>query len=614
MGPRGPPWPSTWSARETSRYVSPRIQTNNLKSLLDAFKDLTGNSKGRHTIRPCLLGAASGTQPCACHSLAPAAPAVQCFAVTSTQDRQEVVLQCLASGAADFWVKPLRLNEVRVLWTRLWHQVRFRTSGRRPAFPTFALLLPRAQHLWTVPLGRSPADNVVVVASSLPPTPAAEMSPAPCSPLAPARPSARRFPPSPWTTAAAATAPTRRQSRWPAAACSARRTRGGTMARPCAYAWPPTIPPPHNTHTRASLPTASLAALAVLCSVVEETEPTSKEGSAPDGRGTAHGEPSRATQHLLSRAALPECLVRTERTSAHSAAALRRPDGICLPAVQPQAAAAAWTAGTALLAPPGTAPATTKASPRPAATPVGAARTAGAAATVSLGIPALWVLVWCCGDIAGLGRALGCGPPSGAGGYPDRPASPVDSRAGNGNGSGNGNGTSAVGRFAVGKGSTLHASKGQLARLHFCACAVGSSARPLCPPPLVSSTCPDAWCRGRQRHCVRCKHWGAAPGAGCPAAAGTPPSPSLAPLTAPPPHLCGSRGWQRSAGSASRHAGGSWGIACGCDGSCRWRGACSAYRPARTAASFGGRAGLRTYPALSLPPVPLAAAAATAAI
>lgn len=29
--------------------------------------------------------------------------------------------RCLSLGAADYWVKPLRANEVRNLWTRLWH-------------------------------------------------------------------------------------------------------------------------------------------------------------------------------------------------------------------------------------------------------------------------------------------------------------------------------------------------------------------------------------------------------------------------------------------------------------------------------------------------------------
>ena len=38
----------------------------------------------------------------------------------SNHDSREVVLKCLSSGAADYWVRPLRPNEVRVLWTRVW--------------------------------------------------------------------------------------------------------------------------------------------------------------------------------------------------------------------------------------------------------------------------------------------------------------------------------------------------------------------------------------------------------------------------------------------------------------------------------------------------------------
>lgn len=37
-------------------------------------------------------------------------------------------MRCLAAGAADFWVRPLRSNEVRVLWSRLFGQ-------QKPAAP-----------------------------------------------------------------------------------------------------------------------------------------------------------------------------------------------------------------------------------------------------------------------------------------------------------------------------------------------------------------------------------------------------------------------------------------------------------------------------------------------
>ena len=35
-------------------------------------------------------------------------------------DDRAMVIRCLQLGAEDFWVKPLRLNEVRNLWTRVW--------------------------------------------------------------------------------------------------------------------------------------------------------------------------------------------------------------------------------------------------------------------------------------------------------------------------------------------------------------------------------------------------------------------------------------------------------------------------------------------------------------
>ncbi len=40
-------------------------------------------------------------------------------AVVSSCDKQEVAVKCLALGAIDFLIKPLRSNELRQLWTRL---------------------------------------------------------------------------------------------------------------------------------------------------------------------------------------------------------------------------------------------------------------------------------------------------------------------------------------------------------------------------------------------------------------------------------------------------------------------------------------------------------------
>lgn len=43
--------------------------------------------------------------------------------ISDADDRQEV-FRCLKLGAADYLVKPLRLQELRNIWTRVWwHQV-----------------------------------------------------------------------------------------------------------------------------------------------------------------------------------------------------------------------------------------------------------------------------------------------------------------------------------------------------------------------------------------------------------------------------------------------------------------------------------------------------------
>lgn len=44
-------------------------------------------------------------------------------AVYSSQDDRERVIECLQLGACDYLVKPLRQNELRNLWTRVWRQV-----------------------------------------------------------------------------------------------------------------------------------------------------------------------------------------------------------------------------------------------------------------------------------------------------------------------------------------------------------------------------------------------------------------------------------------------------------------------------------------------------------
>lgn len=69
----------------------------------------------------------SGPGPPLNHSPPPGtAPA----AVISSYDSRDVVLKCLSLGASDYWIKPLRANEVRNLWTRVWWR---KVGGRRGA-------------------------------------------------------------------------------------------------------------------------------------------------------------------------------------------------------------------------------------------------------------------------------------------------------------------------------------------------------------------------------------------------------------------------------------------------------------------------------------------------
>ena len=50
-------------------------------------------------------------------------------AVVSNQDSRDVVLKCLSSGAADYWVRPIRPNQIRMLWTRVWRGNQVRALG-----------------------------------------------------------------------------------------------------------------------------------------------------------------------------------------------------------------------------------------------------------------------------------------------------------------------------------------------------------------------------------------------------------------------------------------------------------------------------------------------------
>lgn len=42
------------------------------------------------------------------------------FTVISAVDEREAVMSCLMLGAVDYMVKPLRQNELRHIWTRVW--------------------------------------------------------------------------------------------------------------------------------------------------------------------------------------------------------------------------------------------------------------------------------------------------------------------------------------------------------------------------------------------------------------------------------------------------------------------------------------------------------------
>jgi DNA-binding response OmpR family regulator len=57
-----------------------------------------------------------------------------CAVMSSLDDREEV-MKCLTFGAIDYLVKPLRHNELRHIWTRVWwwRRVRYRSSRGRGA-------------------------------------------------------------------------------------------------------------------------------------------------------------------------------------------------------------------------------------------------------------------------------------------------------------------------------------------------------------------------------------------------------------------------------------------------------------------------------------------------
>jgi len=76
--------------------------------------------------------------------------------VVSSNDEREVVVKCLTLGAIDYLIKPLRHNELRHIWTRVWWWRRVRdgeaiaihahdltTSTRLPSFSLGLEFYPR---------------------------------------------------------------------------------------------------------------------------------------------------------------------------------------------------------------------------------------------------------------------------------------------------------------------------------------------------------------------------------------------------------------------------------------------------------------------------------------
>lgn len=58
-----------------------------------------------------------------------APPSAAAIVVMSTQDDREIVATCLNRGATDYLVKPLRHNELRHIWTRVWWWQRNKVRG-----------------------------------------------------------------------------------------------------------------------------------------------------------------------------------------------------------------------------------------------------------------------------------------------------------------------------------------------------------------------------------------------------------------------------------------------------------------------------------------------------
>jgi hypothetical protein len=68
----------------------------------------------------------------------------------STQDDRDIVATCLNRGATDYLVKPLRHNELRHIWTRVWWWQRNKVRGpprRSSGLYCMLLVLASSQQL-----------------------------------------------------------------------------------------------------------------------------------------------------------------------------------------------------------------------------------------------------------------------------------------------------------------------------------------------------------------------------------------------------------------------------------------------------------------------------------
>ena len=54
------------------------------------------------------------TFPCECFSFV--------VAVMSSHDSMGLIFKCLSKGAVDFLVKPIRKNELKILWQHVWRR------------------------------------------------------------------------------------------------------------------------------------------------------------------------------------------------------------------------------------------------------------------------------------------------------------------------------------------------------------------------------------------------------------------------------------------------------------------------------------------------------------